>query len=31
MPRLPGESGLAARMARPELVSLLGLATQVAP
>ena len=31
MPRLPGESGLFASMARPESVSSLGLATHFAP
>ena len=31
MPSEPGWSGRCARMARPELVSLDGLATQVAP
>ena len=31
MPRLPGESGWWARMARPDSVSLLGLAMHFAP
>ena len=31
MPRLPGDAGSAARIARPELVSSDGLATTLAP
>ena len=31
MPRLPGVSGILARMSRPALVSVAGLATQLAP
>ncbi len=31
MPRLPGVSGIWARMFRPAFVSVLGLATQLAP
>jgi hypothetical protein len=31
MPRLPGESGVASRMPRPELVSGEGLGTTLAP